>query len=89
MLHNEKKLLKKKKVYNSTVDYLNTTVKKNRGMSDTEFKNIIIKELLGDGWCVTDPMHEEAVTVEALCEILERFSPKMKDKGFNKGGRIW
>lgn len=79
-------LMEKKRIYPSTYrffenKYDNRVDKDNIfgvGITDTEFTNIIIKELLGKEWYVVDPLGHNQVNEIALISILEKYSPKKK-----------
>ena len=81
-----KKLLKKKRIYPSTYrffenKYDNRVDKDNIfgvGITDTEFTNLIIKELLGKEWYVVDAVSHSQINEIALIYILEKYSPKKK-----------
>ena len=80
------KLLKKKRIYPSTYKFFenkydNRIDKDNIygvGITDNEFINIIIKELLGKDWYVADPLGHNQINEIALITILEKYSPKKK-----------
>lgn len=81
-------LYNKKKMYKLTFDYFkkkyDTREDKDNmfgvGMSDREFVVFIIKELLGEYWCVADPLTHCQATERAFLEILEKYSPKKSHK---------
>ena len=53
------------------------------GISDAEFRDFIIKYLLGDDWYVVDPIGVTQINEVALYEILSKYSKK-----FNKEKKI-
>lgn len=80
------RLMKKKRIYPSTYrffkdKYYNRIDRDNIfgvGITDTEFTSLIIKELLGKDWYVTDPLGHNQINEIALISILEKYSPKKK-----------
>ena len=55
------------------------------GITEKEFIKFAIKYLLGDNWCVADPLGYNQVIQMALEEILHKYSKKFK-KELNKLG---
>lgn len=56
------------------------------GITEREFIKFAIKYLLGDNWCVADPLGYNQVIQMALEEILNNYSKKFRKeiKRFNK-----
>lgn len=85
-------LFKKHKMYRSTMEYFKKKYDERddkdnmfgTGMTDREFVNFIIKELLGDDWYITDPLAECQAVECAFLEILEKYSPKKGEKSNDK-----
>ena len=86
------RLLKEKRIYKSTVDFINDKYDLSKvnavggniygaGLTDAEFADLIITEFLGKDWYVVDPLSGSQVNETAFYEIISRYSPKMKDKG--------
>lgn len=48
------------------------------GLTDAEFRSIIIDYLLGEDWYVVDPVPQVEANKIALCRILERYSKKYR-----------
>lgn len=48
------------------------------GITEKEFIKFAIKYLLGDNWCVADPLGYNQVIQMALEEILRKYSKKFK-----------
>ena len=48
------------------------------GISDTEFRAIIIDYLLGEDWYVVDPLGQTQINEIALYEILEKYSKRYR-----------
>lgn len=48
------------------------------GVSDKEFRAFIINYLLGEDWCVVDPLGQTQVNEIALYEILEKYSKRYR-----------
>ena len=66
------------KKFNSYMEnkYFNRKDKENVycvGLTDSEFRNYIIKILLGEDWYVVDPLGHNQVNEEALYTILDKF----------------
>ena len=84
-----KLLLKKKRLYKETFDYLShkyeTRPDKNNlygvGIDEKEFVDIITREFLGKDFYIVDPLGHSQALEYMLYEILEKYSPKFKDKG--------
>jgi len=80
------KLLKQKRIYPSTKKifdekYDEAKNKKNifpAGITDSEFRQLIIKELLGIDWYVVVPLGQNQINECALLGILKRYSPIKK-----------
>lgn len=75
-----KELYDKKRMYGKTYAFMEKKTSE-LGMSGQDFANVVIKELLGDDWYVVDPIPAEQINIIALEEILEKYSPRKKDKG--------
>ena len=50
------------------------------GMTDTEFTNSIIYELLGEDWYVSDPLDHTQISEIAFHEIMAKYQPKRYKK---------
>ena len=48
------------------------------GISDAEFRQFMIKYLLGDDWYVVDPLGQTQINEIALYEILEKYSKRYR-----------
>ena len=48
------------------------------GITDAEFRRFAIEYLLGEDWCVTDPLGQTQVNEMALAEILSKYSKRFK-----------
>ena len=55
------------------------------GVTDREFVNFIIDYLLGEDWCVGDPIGKEQINEIALYQILERYSKVYRNETKSKG----
>ena len=85
----EKNMLAPKRIYQETYDYIEKkyderTDKDNMygvGLSDAEFRALIIREFLGKDWYVVDPLGTNQINEIAFYEIIKRYAPKLKGKG--------
>lgn len=48
------------------------------GISDAEFRGLIIDYLLGEDWFVVDPLGQTQINEIALYEILDKYSKRYK-----------
>lgn len=48
------------------------------GLSDAEFRRFIIDYLLGEDWCVVDPLGQTQINEIALYQILEKHSKRYR-----------
>lgn len=48
------------------------------GITDAEFRKFAIDYLLGEDWCVVDPLGQTQVNEIALAEILSKYSKRFK-----------
>lgn len=48
------------------------------GVSDAEFRAFVIDYLLGEDWCVVDPLGQSQINEIALYEILEKYSKRYR-----------
>ena len=68
------------------IEFMNDRYKKRKdkgnmfgvGISDAEFRQFIIDYLLGEKWCVTEPIGQTQINEIALYEILEKYSKRYK-----------
>lgn len=56
------------------------------GISDAEFRKIIIDYLLGEDWYVVDPLGKDQINEIAMYKILEKYSKRYR-KEYKKFGR--
>lgn len=50
------------------------------GVSDAEFRKFIIDYLLGEDWCVVDPLGQTQINEIALYEILKKHSKRYREE---------
>ena len=57
------------------------------GISDKEFRQFVIDYLLGEDWCVVDPLGREQINEIALYEILHKYSKQYRNEEY-KASRV-
>ena len=59
------------------------------GVTDAEFRRFIIEYLLGEDWCVVDPLGRNQINEIALYQILEKYSKRYrKEKKHDESKRL-
>ena len=48
------------------------------GVSDAEFRRFVIDYLLGEDWCIVDPIGRTQINEIALYRILEKYSKRFR-----------
>lgn len=48
------------------------------GVTDAEFRDFIIDYLLGNDWCVVDPLGQKQINEIALNDILNKYSKRYR-----------